>query len=218
MKKKIIVPIVLSSIGLLIGGLIYLGISSFPELLESEKSIQAKEANAPVFVNNKVVAEDDALFEPVSDATVPSIGGALEYVPSSIDGSVTYIDAPSNSYEVKANVEINKPSWKDAFIEALPTFEIEYGVESFSGDFNVGSFEASIEQPVIVDGHSSYSSYAEKTDETARQEVNKTKKARVNKTKSVRSNEALIETTLLVIGAVDIFSMVLIHRRKHLFR
>ena len=41
MKKKIIVPIVLSSVALLLGGLIYLGISSFPELLESEKSINS---------------------------------------------------------------------------------------------------------------------------------------------------------------------------------
>ena len=218
MKKKVIVPIVLSSIGLLLGGLIYLGISSFPELLESEKSIKAKETNAPIFVDDTVIVEEDKMFAPEVINTVPSANGASEYVPSSNGGDVTYIDAPSTSSESKASVETGKKSFKEVvLVEHNPLIKFESGVDDCGG-FVITPIETSIEQPVVSDEHISYSCYVEKNDESVHQEVIKTKKARVNKNKSVRSNEALIETTLLVIGAVDIFSMILIHRRKHLFR
>ena len=219
MKKKIIVPIVLSSVALLLGGLIYLGISSFPELLESEKSIKAKEAEAPIFVDDTVVVEEDKLFAPNAVNATPSLSGGSEYVPSSNSGDVTYIDAPASSYEGKASVSTGKPSYKEPIaFDSHPFFEVESNHESLCGGFVIDSFETIVEQPIVTNDHASYSSYVEKVDDTAHQEIVKTKKAKVNNKKSVRSNQALIETTLLVIGAVDIFSMILIHRRKHLFR
>lgn len=216
MKKKVIVPIVLSSIGLLLGGLIYLGISSFPELLESEKSLQNKEANAPIFVDDTKVVDSDKLFAPNIAEVIPSLNGGSEYVPNS-NSEVTYIDAPI--YEAKASVEISKPSFKEsAILSSEPLFQVESGIDTLKGTFTAVSQETSTEEPVISNDNFYYSSYVEKSDENIHREVIKTKKARVNKNKSIRSNEALIETTLLVIGAVDIFSMILIHRRKHLFR
>ena len=216
MKKKVIVPIVLSSIGLLLGGLIYLGISSFPELLESEKSLPNKEANTPIFVDDTEVVDGDKLFAPNIAEAIPSLNGGSEYVPNS-DSEVTYIDAPS--YEVKASVEISKPSFKEsAILSSEPLFQVESGIDTLKGAFTTVSQETSKEEPAISNDNFYYSSYVEKSDENIHREVIKTKKARVNKNNSIRSNEALIETTLLVIGAVDIFSMILIHRRKHLFR
>ena len=216
MKKKVIVPIVLSSIGLLLGGLIYLGISSFPELLESEKSLPNKEANTPIFVDDTKVVDSDKLFAPNIVEAIPSLYGESEYAPNS-NSEVTYIDAPS--YEVKASVEISKPSFKEsAILSSEPLFQVESGIDTLKGTFTAVSQETSIEEQVISNDNFYYSSYVEKGNENIHREVIKTKKARVNKNKSIRSNEALIETTLLVIGAVDIFSMILIHRRKHLFR
>ncbi len=216
MKKKVIIPIVLSSVALLLGGLIYFGISSNPELLESEKSVKAKEADTPIFVDDTKVVDSDKLFAPNIAEVIPSLNGGSEYAPNS-NSEVTYIDAPS--YEVKASVEISKPSFKEsAILSSEPLFQVESGIDTLKGAFTAVSQETSIEEPVISNDNFYYSSYVEKGDENIHREVIKTKKARVNKNKSIRSNEALIETTLLVIGAVDIFSMILIHRRKHLFR
>ena len=216
MKKKVIVPIVLSSVALLLGGLIYFGISSNPQLLESEKSIK-KEADAPIFVDDTIVVEEDKLFAPKAVEATPSLGGGSDYIPSSVSGDVTYIDAPSSASESKASVSTSKPSFKEsAIFDIHPLFHEENNHESF-GSFVI-STESSVEQPVVSNEHVSYSSSIEKADDSVHQEIVKTKKTRVNKNKSIRSNEALIETTLLVIGAVDIFSMILIHRRKHLFR
>ena len=218
MKKKVIIPIVLSSVALLLGGLIYFGISSNPELLESEKSIKAKEADAPIFVDDTVVVEEDKLFAPKAIEVNPFLGGGSNYVPSSIDGDVTYIDAPS-SFESKTSIEISKPSFKESTIlETEPLFHVESGIDTLAGNFTIAEKETTVEQSAISEEHFSYSSFTERVEEPAHKEITKTKKARINKNKSIRSNEAVIETTLLVIGAVDIFSMILIHRRKHLFR
>ena len=218
MKKKVIVPIVLSSITLLLGGLIYLGISSFPELLESEDSIKAKEANAPVLIDDTIIFEEEKFAAPEVVEATSSSSGASEYVPSSMSGDVTYVDAPSSSYEGRASVSTSKSSSKElAFSDSHPLFHIESGIESVLGDFVVTPSETVVDQPVISYDHVS-NSYTDKVEETVNPEVSKTKKTRVNKNKSIRSNEALIETSLLVIGAIDILSMVLIYRRKHLFR
>ena len=97
MKKKILVPIVLSSIGLLIGGLIYLGISSFPELLESEKTVKPVN-NAVPFVDDTIVVEGDKLFqEEPSIVSNGGVGGYVsDYIPSSVNSAdIQYVDAPS---------------------------------------------------------------------------------------------------------------------------
>ncbi|MBP5574846.1 MAG: hypothetical protein J6X50_03800, partial [Bacilli bacterium] len=66
------------------------------------------------------------------------------------------------------------------------------------------------------DEHAFYSSYADVEKEDNK--VAKVNKARVNKNRALRSNEAVVETSLLVIGAVDVLSMILIKRKRHLLR
>ena len=209
MKKRFIVPIVLSSIGLLIGGLIYLGISSFPELLESEKSVK-KEANRAIFVDDTVIVESDKLFE--EEPVIVSGGGAacfVDYIPSSANISeIEYVDAPSTVKETKViNRHTNASSYNDFSIvieDILPAAETHFEIEATN---------VIVENTEVKEDH--FYGSTEISDGVHTQP--KVKKARVNKNQKMRSNEALVETSLLVIGAVDIFSMILIHRKKHLF-
>ena len=206
MKKKFVVAIVLSTVGLLFGGLLYVGISSFPELLQSEKAIKAEEERATL--NNHVVnieednEESSAVFDSVS------------YVSSSIgDSESSYVES---NVSVTSTASVEKHTRELILLEFQP---IEY--EDICLDYTIKDtfvaepIESVVEEPVVSNEHVSYSSF-EKDD--VQLETIKVKKNIVNKNQSVRSNQAVVETSLLVIGAVDIFSMILIHRRKHLFR
>ena len=213
MKKKILVPIVLSSIGLLIGGLIYLGISSFPELLESEKSIKPVDNKAVPFVDDTIIVEGDKLVqeEPVIVSS-SGVGGYIsEYIPSSVNSAdIQYVDAPSTVKETKSTPKfINLEHVEFSFAEDKP-IAIENNFEPAIDNIVIESHETSHE-------HLSYSS-EESFVEEAPLKVKKAKNTKANKNQQIRSNEALVETSLIVIGAVDVFSMILIHRRKHLFR
>ena len=213
MKKKFIVPIVLSSIGLLIGGLIYLGISSFPELLESEKAVKPVNNVVP-FVDDTIVVEGDKLFQEEPNVVFGAeiSDSVIDYFPSSLSSAdVQYIDAPTTFQEAKTPstlIEINHVEF--TFVDENETVAIEEHCETPVDSFVVETIETPHE-------HFGYSS-KENSVETNPVKVKKAKSAKANKNQKIRSNEALVETSLLVIGAVDVFSMILIHRRKHLFR
>ena len=213
MKKKIIVPIVLSSIGLLIGGLIYLGISSFPELLESEKSVKPVNNEAVPFVDDTIIVEGDKLFQ--EEPTIVSEGGVggfvTDYIPSSVNSAdIQYIDAPAPTKETKSSPRFTNISHVEfSFIE-----DEQISIENH--------FEAAIDTFVVESNESSHEHFYYASQDNAVEEaplkVKKAKSVKTNKNQKIRSNEALVETSLLVIGAVDVFSMILIHRKKHLFR
>ena len=205
MKKKVIIPIVLGSISLLFGGLIYLGISAFPELLLSEEQLKAQEAERMAAVNNRAVFND----EPSNGAIVLNDGAfglSDNYVPSSLGEEAITSSISLNSREVKLPIEKTFDS-DFALVEYVPVFEDATYV------INV-NHESSVEEHIIKDEHVSYYSHAEYDEST---KVTKVNKAKVNKNQALRSNQAVVETSLLVIGAVDIFSMILIKRKKHLF-
>ena len=206
MKKKVIIPIVVGSISLLFGGLIYLGISAFPELLLSEEQLKAQEAERTAFINRAVVNEE------------PSEGAVVIFSDAASDVVDNYI--PSVAYEAEASYTVakvetsNTASKKIDFFESHPLFHEESNLESLA---NGALIVEQKEEPVIITEHINHS-YTESIEGNVRQEVIKTKKARVSKNKSTRSNEAIVEASLLVIGAVDVLSMILIKRKKHLFR
>ena len=206
MKKKVIIPIVVGSISLLFGGLIYLGISAFPELLLSEEQLKAQEVERTAFINRAVVNEE------------PSEGAVVIFSDAASDVVDNYI--PSVAYEAEASYTVakvetsNTASKKIDFFESHPLFHEESNLESLA---NGALIVEQKEEPVIITEHINHS-YTESIEGNVRQEVIKTKKARVNKNKSTRSNEAIVEASLLVIGAVDVLSMILIKRKKHLFR
>ena len=206
MKKKVIIPIVVGSISLLFGGLIYLGISAFPELLLSEEQLKAQEAERVAFINRAVVNEE------------PSEGAVVIFSDTASDVVDNYI--PSVAYEAEASYTVakvetsNTASKKIDFFESHPLFHEESNLESLA---NGALIVEQKEEPVIITEHINHS-YTESVEGNVHQEVIKTKKARVSKNKSTRSNEAIVEASLLVIGAVDVLSMILIKRKKHLFR
>lgn len=207
MKKKVIIPIVVGSICLLFGGLIYLGVSAFPELLLSEEQLKAQEVERTAFINRAVVNEE------------PSEGAVVIFSDAASDVVDNYI--PSVAYEAEASYTVAKvetsntaSSKKIDFFESHPLFHEESNLESLANGALI--FEQK-EEPVIITEHINHS-YTESIEGNVRQEVIKTKKARVSKNKSTRSNEAIVEASLLVIGAVDVLSMILIKRKKHLFR
>lgn len=206
MKKKVIIPIVVGSISLLFGGLIYLGISAFPELLLSEEQLKAQEVERAAFINRAVVNEE------------PSEGAVVIFSDAASDVVDNYI--PSVAYEAEASYTVakvetsNTASKKIDFFESHPLFHEESNLESLA---NGALIVEQKEEPVIITEHINHS-YTESIEGNVRQEVIKTKKARVSKNKSTRSNEAIVEASLLVIGAVDVLSMILIKRKKHLFR
>lgn len=206
MKKKVIIPIVVGSISLLFGGLIYLGISAFPELLLSEEQLKAQEVERTAFINRAVVNEE------------PSEGAVVIFSDAASDVVDNYI--PSVAYEAEASYTVakvetsNTASKKIDFFESHPLFHEESNLESLA---NGALIVEQKEEPVIITEHINHS-YTESIEGNVRQEVIKTKKARVSKNKSTRSNEAIVEASLLVIGAVDVLSMILIKRKKHLFR
>ena len=210
MKKKFVAMIALSSVGLLLGGLIYLGISSFPELLESEKSVKNEESGAIVpVVKDTIIVEEEKLFEEPASANVSSTGYS-EYIPSSFDFSeIEYIDIPKISHNKIVSFESEKISRND---DSLVGFVEDFIVAE---PVSISSESVAI-NPIVSVNHSSssYSSKEEKT-ETIINKVNKTK---VNNKQTVRSNQALVETSLLVVGAVDLLSIILVKRKKHLFR
>ena len=206
MKKKVIVPIVVGSIGLLFGGLIYLGISAFPELLLSEEQLKAQEAEKAYFVNRAVINE-----EPSNGPVILSdsgLGMGDIYVPSSLGEDIEVASVAFKNREIKLSVDLDRTLDADfSFVEYKSVFEDETFTISVNHD---------VIETINYDEHASYSSYADVEKEDNK--VTKVNKARVNKNRALRSNEAVVETSLLVIGAVDVLSMILIKRKKHLLR
>ena len=149
-----------------------------------------------------------------------SYGGvAADYVPSIFDDSeVVYVDSPVNSISlIFSSDSFNDYGEEPIILEFYPTaFE-----DNYDEDFVVAPIEETtmetIEENIVYEDHVLYTSSLEEKDD-APLRIFKAPKAKANKNKSVRSNQAVVETSLIVVGAVDLLSVVLIKRRKHLFR
>lgn len=209
MKKKVVAIIAVSSIGLLLGGLVYLGVTSFPELLESEKTTKEKENKVAPIVRNTIIVENEKFVEePEVEATASGYGFS-DYIPSSLnEKQIEYIDLPS---DFKINISVIEEVIDSPLSDYQAAFSNESSFEIISDSSTIETHE----EPVIAE-HTFYASHEEK--EAAPIHVTKTRKAKSSYKNTVRSNEALVETSLIVVGAVDLISMILIRRRKHLFR
>ena len=214
MKKRYIAMIAISSIGLLFGGLIYLGISSFPELVQVEGEVQEKVA-APIY-DDTIIIEKEKVVEEKDEAE--SVGGGLMSYAPSVDAVVVEYGSASASSKVVVDEPTHGFDKKiHEFIESKESFEVSYS-DSAITPIVAPQIETAIEEPVIAIEHESYVANHESSIVTAPLQTTKAKKAKVNNTKSVRSTEAVVETSLIVVGAVDLLSVILIKRRKRLFR
>ena len=200
-KKKFVPLIVVSGVALVLGGLIYLGISAFPDLLLSEEELLAQEANGVAAVGNRLVIEQVDESNSVNDGATANAAANVN-----LDDGVQFVYVASSAS--KDAITINEASNKRV-------------KENFVLDLKSSSHEEFVPQSSIEsisNEHVSYTSHYERDFESASKDVVKTKKAKVNKNQTTRSNEAVVETSLLVIGAVDLLSMILIKRKKHIFR
>ena len=204
-KKKLPLIIGLSSAGLLLGGLVCVGIVSFPDLLKADEEVaEVKEVST---VRHMVNGEEVILADEPGAAV--GIGGA-GYVSASNDSDVEFIIVPSNS-EVSIS---NSSSKSHHIIEEQPVFFVEDRVDYF---VFVDQTTFVVNEPVVND-NGNYISHSETIEETAPLQISKTKKSAISRNQSMRSNEAVVETSLIVVGAVDLLSVILIKRKKHLFR
>ena len=198
-KKKLVPFIVAGCVALVFGGLIYLGISAFPELLMSEEELLAQEASGAIANGHRLVIEEAIEEEPqgFTDGLAANDAVVLD--------NVEFVYSPASiSHETNIVSETKNNRSKDYFVLDIQPVSHEDAVPAITS-INDSSNE-----------HISYSSHYE-SDITPTNTV-KTKKVRANKNQTTRSNEAVVETSLLVIGAVDLLSMILIKRKKHLFR
>ena len=216
MKKKIVPVIVATSICALLGGLIFLGVSAFPELLEEEELEENKEVKA--IPNNKqaLVFEQEITFAPANDEVEAAPSNYVSSPITSHDSELIVINVSPKSSKVKNHSDFEIHSFKDSVISKDISDIHIIKSDSYFGDYENTKIDTAVTEETISTEHFFYSS--SESNETGHVIKNKAKKAKVNKTQSVRSNEAVVETSLIVIGAVDVFSMILIKRRKHLFR
>ena len=216
-KKKFVPVIVVSSIGLVLGGLIYLGISAFPELLEEEDGLEVKEEieAAPVETHT-IIAEEKIEEEQPSEVNAVSFGGFAESISSFFNGDGFFFNISAND-EVNETEAVNDIVISDSVILGfIPSFTDEIVSEDLVEEV-YDEPTLVVDEPVVVEDSFLYDSSISEADTSLKTvRVNK----RVNKTnnKTTRSNEAVVETSLLVIGAVDVLSMILIKSKKNIFR
>lgn len=196
-KKKFVPLIIVSSLGLLFGGLIFLGVSAFPELMEEEK--EAEKEHAHVTKTDTLVGDDGSISEAGSvgggaTETAPYSGNDIEFITIGGSGSVKMSnESGSKSY-----------SHKDFFI--IESYQLTEDI-IITSPSNSGT---NIDANVISDNASNDPS---KADEEAHQvETVKT----ISANKFIRSKQAVVETSLIVIGVVDVIAMIIIQRKKRL--
>ena len=202
-KKNFVPAILVGSIGLLLGGLIFLGVSAFPELLEEEKEVTEEKEHLYVLKTDIAINTENGYVSKPG-----TTNNAAEPANSYDDLQIINISSVKVSNETKTAVISKSYTHDDLFLNK--PHKILEDISISGAHTNAQKVEDN-----FVNEHISYSSYKESSHPV---EQVKTKKAVVNKNRSTRSNEAVVETSLLVIGAVDVISMILIKRKKHLFR
>ena len=218
-KKKIIIPIaVVSSIGLLLGGLIYLGISTFPELLESEEELAAKEAKAadPVApIEKHTIIVEDFIDDVAPAETTAIVFGGF----GSFFGSQEYLSDLVISDEIGESKSTGNIIISDSvMLDFVPSFIEEVISDDVIEETYFEEPAAIQEEEVSLIEDSLFYESSASNDNYEPVKITKTNKRAKAKSNPTRSNEAVVETSLLVIGAVDVLSMILIKRKKNIFR
>ena len=212
MKKKFVAIIVAGTVSLLLGGIVYCGISAFPELLkedlEGENVAEANNAAQEHHVTHYVadveieVAEEKAEAPVITAATVSeSKVAAFSVDDKGFEGFVT-VDSASTIKEIIISSGLSH-FVDESLFETISFVEIEQPI-----------IEEIVTQKVEHVSHH----IEEKNDEPVIKAKTVNSKAVAN-TNNSSSSKATIECSLLVIGAVDIISILLVrHKKRHLLR
>ena len=211
MKKTFATIIALSSVGLLLGGLIFLGISAFPELLESEEETQEKDNRTNSnYRNNAYGGQDGASDKPAEGGYVIGYGGSGTNTNVSGDVEIVTI-GPFNPSQGGAKESTGSGSthirgdYDNHFFEvSLPT-----------KDNSVDSFDTPV---ILPEEHFSFSFINEMVENSLHGDIFETKKNKANFIKTVSSNQTVVVTFVITIGVIDILSVLLVQNKKHVLR
>ena len=248
MKKKYSAAIVIPSVCLLFGSLIYCAISAFPELLlsEEEKLARLKEAQEEehYLIDVSDYRDDSYLFEDDNDDNVTiSVGFAnvsnpVEIAPELYDEiEIIMIDAiETPTVEIEINdeptqyapvLEVEVLEANEAVVSNDVTFdvmeEIEYSNDALLVEETFDIIEESFEEEVeiaevthhIRSGLTAVEPVLINENEEEADILIEHKEMMVNE-QGVTSYNKDLESTLIVIGIVDLLSFLLIRKRKKL--
>ena len=250
MKKKYIAAIVIPSVCLLFGSLIYCAISAFPELLlsEEEKLARLKEAQEEehYLIDVSDYRDDAYLFEDDNDDNVTisvgftNVSNPVEIAPESYDEmEIIMVDAIETP---TVEIEINDEPAQYAPVLEVETLEVnEVAISNevaldiveeneYSNDeaiveevFDVieESFEEEIEIAEVTHHIKSGLTAVEpvlinENEEKEEADILIEHKEMMVNEQGVTSYNKDLESTLIVIGIVDLLSFLLIRKRKKL--
>lgn len=210
MKKKFVAIIAAGTVSLLLGGLVYCGISAFPELLEEDaENENIAEVKNAVKDHQKTFVVDDFETESSLDNDSPIVASVSE-----TKSAVEPIN--DNNFEGFVSVES---------FHQIKEIIVSTGLSHFIDETQITEILSFVEVPEVFEEENiSQTSYVSHHVEEIKI-VEPAVKAKAVKSKAVSnadksaSSKATIECSLLVIGAVDLISMLLVrHKKRHLLR
>ena len=214
MKKKYVAIIAFSASCLLLGSLVYCGISAFPEILETESHKEiVNEPKQRIANEETIIVPQETFFEKEEPVIITNdLSGAI------VSNHVSSNDEKAVYTPIKISFSgVSSESHKTQKIETIEREDVTFLHDEPVVSISVPTIaiEPEITHDVeIVEERVSYSS---------RQSINSEKPVKVKKAKKVVSkpnnHKELIECSLLVVAAVDIISMLLVvHRRRKLLK
>lgn len=213
-KKKLIAIIALTTSGLLLGSLVYCGITAFPEVLQSDKELKKAQNDTFVPSNKETLIVP---FETEEKENNPFnevfISGAIsDYISSSLnDGEVVYVGFADNSSKTKKSLE--SPAFDNATIrrETLTQEDSRFSI-----------METDYAETVVArkseDNHNLDTKHISSSSSEITPVLTKTVKSKAKK-QSTATHREIAECSLLVVGIINIISLVAIeHKKRKLLR
>lgn len=210
MKKAFATIIALSSVGLVLGGLIFLGISAFPELLQNEEDIQEKEARTNTRVNHSGYGgQDNAAGEPGEGGYVIGYGSGTG-TNNNASGDFEIITIPAHGgFKDSAGTSSSNHG------TGIPDYDNHFFEISLPEKDN--SIDSVYIPPISTQEHFSFTSFEEIVESSLKADSFEVKKNQTSFIKAVSSNQAVVATSLVVIGVVDIISVLLVEHKRRVF-
>ncbi|MBP5574448.1 MAG: hypothetical protein J6X50_01735 [Bacilli bacterium] len=205
-KKKILIPIfAVSAVALLFGGLIYVGASTFPELLEPNQKEQVNSPKEAFRIKEEVTISYDDSF--TQNESIPALVGYT----TSVNGDNTQ-NLIATDIKVSSSGSTN--SVKEEKVATFHTKDFFMRVE-------VSSFETGLVSSNFVTNVESNQSHehlrVSMNESSVSTKVNK--KVASPNNRSTSSHREIAECSILVIGIVNILSFLLVaHRKRKMFR
>ena len=202
MKKRNIIIISVSTISLIFGGLVFLGVSTFPELLEEKNATHEKGRVEQSFIDTHFAKENEG--EKKDEIVVASYAS---------DKSNTYVYDNESSRHTGKHATV-----KDTSIKEVETNYVEVSSVKNDKTFLHETYVEVASKPTHTRNHDVIAIGA--TDEKEQITtflIKDNKQAALEITQA--NNSAIMNTTIMAIGLCELLSFILVMKRKrHLLR